>query len=1036
MSSSQITSGSEKKSNSIIDGRLLSQSVVIKRVQDENEDIAAMESVISKIKQSGLFKLGCQHSDIYDESLVEEFYQEASVRFRSDKKGGDVAGIYATVRGVEICINRRLLKDLFSLPSSGLKLEELETFGSEDLLTSFWCIFIGDTSDTKVHPSCNKKRFTLPFLYLHEFCCRVVENRTGAFDMCTNLRFRMMVAIMANEPVNWCQVILKRLQEEVSKPLTQKKSFGLILNNIFSCLDVPFAQDSKKIGSGKFIGGYKPTSYNKSITPADRPSIPEIPLADASVDQTADHTAVKSQKRKHRKSPRVAPQQKKRKLKKAMKSKPTAVSAPTVEEHLEDLLEDQTADGIDGKDSASAFPESVAISPVRVSTPAQDPSPNRVPTPARDPSPNRAPTPVRTPSSEQDPTPVPDPNPTVIPIPVRSPSPTQIINDSLLSIQVEDAYERFLQWKSFRLAVRDLLYNWEDWEVEERFVMEVTGSSDVAYLIHSDNSLCHELIMKFHIAQAEASRKGKTTAPDAMSSSSSDDSDNDDDALQAGLRMSREDADYTAFRSFQASEGQGTSIDQISPTPQVQDEEILQEAPIPVQPDTIQQAELVAEDESRAIPHEEAVPLPDQADAERQQEDSVPPVPLSTETQPQPHAANLSTDAQASPCSQPIVVSTPEDHSVYPTQHAALLMLPGLEEQVARPGSPRSEIKKDSFAALGSHTVFIQDAVDVLRKIERALDWLNVSATEELGSTKSVLSNVAEALQALPQVLKVALSNIQQRKQELLEKEQAKYRTFEVRTAIALKESGTKLTGHDKNLDNLSLSLQTLAGKFSNIEEKQEDVVNLIHSIDSHVSEIHARKGEEESREAARRWRRQKEAELEAALEDDITAAINRLGSQRQGYRVSGTRPEFHDPNVPWKQLVSAPNETRLPTDRQPSPEEIKQWKKNELMRYFVKLIKESTIFDRCKTLSEAATEFTARLEKGVLPLQLTMISKHKKGDRISHPEDWILSYDKSYEGRAIYLNRGRDALVNWWKHTEFDPSKHRPWRHDDQYRR
>ncbi|KAL6536777.1 hypothetical protein OROMI_026358 [Orobanche minor] len=130
MSSSQITSGSEKKSNSIVDGRLFSQSVVMKRVQDENEDIAAMESVISKIKQAGLSKLGCQHSDLYDESLVEEFYQEASVRFHSDKKGGDVAGIYATVRGVEICINRRLLKDLFSLPSSGLKLEKLETFGS------------------------------------------------------------------------------------------------------------------------------------------------------------------------------------------------------------------------------------------------------------------------------------------------------------------------------------------------------------------------------------------------------------------------------------------------------------------------------------------------------------------------------------------------------------------------------------------------------------------------------------------------------------------------------------------------------------------------------------------------------------------------------------------------------------------------------------------------------------------------------------------------------------------------------------------
>ncbi|KAL6552883.1 hypothetical protein OROHE_008247 [Orobanche hederae] len=66
--------------------------------------------------------------------------------------------------------------------------------------------------------------------------------------MCTNMRFRMMVAIMFGEPVNWCQVILKRLQEEVSKPLSQKKSFGLLLTNIFSCLDVPFAIHSKKIG--------------------------------------------------------------------------------------------------------------------------------------------------------------------------------------------------------------------------------------------------------------------------------------------------------------------------------------------------------------------------------------------------------------------------------------------------------------------------------------------------------------------------------------------------------------------------------------------------------------------------------------------------------------------------------------------------------------------------------------------------------------------------------------------------------------------
>ncbi|KAL6542465.1 hypothetical protein OROMI_024067 [Orobanche minor] len=105
-------------------------------------------------------------------------------------------------------------------------------------------------------------------------------------------------------------------------------------------------------------------------------------------------------------------------------------------------------------------------------------------------------------------------------------------------------------------------------------------------------------------------------------------------------------------------------------------------------------------------------------------------------------------------------------------------------------------------------------------------------------------------------------------------------------------------------------------------------------------------------------------------------------------------------------------------------------------MRYFVVLFKESTIFDRCKTLAEDVTEFIARLEKGNLPLHLSMRSKHRKVDRVTHPEDWILSYDKSYEEIAIYQNRGQDALVNWWKNTEHDPNRQRPWRHEHQFRR
>ncbi|KAL6579419.1 hypothetical protein OROMI_009635 [Orobanche minor] len=175
----------------------------------------------------------------------------------------------------------------------------------------------------------------------------------------------------------------------------------------------------------------------------------------------------------------------------------------------------------------------------------------------------------------------------------------------------------------------------------------------------------------------------------------SNDSDGDDDAFQAGLRMSREEAQESELRSTLASQGQGTSKDHSSPQPQeeVAEEKIQEESVLPDQPEENQQAEIITPDESRAIPQEDSVPLTDQADAERQQEDSVHPVPSSTETQvpeataPQDEAlqqpaSEPSTDAPVSPSAQHMVEVIPEDCLIYPTPHAALLMLIGPEEHV------------------------------------------------------------------------------------------------------------------------------------------------------------------------------------------------------------------------------------------------------------------------------------------------------------------------------------------------------------------
>ncbi|KAL6516222.1 hypothetical protein OROGR_019527 [Orobanche gracilis] len=152
-------------------------------VNKEGEDEMTMNFVINKLKNQGIYQFGLLRTEVYDEKMVEEFYQEAK----------------------------------------------------------FW---------------------------------------TGAFEMCTGLRYRMMVAIMTGEPVNWCQIILKRLQEEVAKPATQKKSFGLVLNNILALSGVHIGDDAKSIGSGKFIGGMRRVAYNKTLLHASRPACISMPVAE------------------------------------------------------------------------------------------------------------------------------------------------------------------------------------------------------------------------------------------------------------------------------------------------------------------------------------------------------------------------------------------------------------------------------------------------------------------------------------------------------------------------------------------------------------------------------------------------------------------------------------------------------------------------------------------------------------------------------------------------------------------------------------
>ncbi|KAL6550399.1 hypothetical protein OROMI_020887 [Orobanche minor] len=718
MASSQTSSRSQKR-DQIIDGRLFSRSTVIDRIISEVEDDDNMEKIISKIEEQGLYRLGRSHPELYDELIVEEFYRVATVKAHSRKHGGEIISISASVQNISICINQDLLVSMFGLPSNGLTMEELESFGSDELLTAYWGLFTGKSSNKDVHPSCPKKKFCLPFVFLHDFCCRIIKKRTGPFDTCTNLRFIMMIAILYGEKVNWSQIVLKRLSEEVLKPHSQKKSFGLLLNNILTRSGVRQSKYAKKIGTGKFIGGFKPSAYHQAGLTANRPFLNQMPSA---------------------KNPRGSPLVEKKKHKKASKSKtrgtvtdpviikdvPAAQPAdhqtegetPVVESITsQPILPEPTASnnhifaGLENLSESTAHIESFVSSPVRVPIPEQDPTLHRVPSPSRDPTPDRVPTPVKDSSPIQDPTPVEDPIPTVNPIPVRSPSPAA---QSILK-QVEQDFARFIQWKSYRTAPYDVLFNWKDWKEEEQFILKVTDSKEILLMFLMNNEECKELIFSHYFDQ-DNSRSTHSVQPDST--------------------------------------------------------------PVPV-----------------AVSEE----------AERQQEPEPTPVPVSLEPKPS-HVAALTS--------------------------------------IRRPESPRSVARKEQLNALGRQSLFLQDAVEALYQVGKEMDWLNLTASKEMESTKVELSKIAEAFSTLPKDLKEAFAIFQKLEEQLLLEEQSQLRTVESKTVAILEYTDSRISDHDAKIHAMAKVISSLDEKLAKFKEQQDNVLKVLRSIDHTVSELNARKGE------------------------------------------------------------------------------------------------------------------------------------------------------------------------------------------------
>ncbi|KAL6536024.1 hypothetical protein OROHE_012868 [Orobanche hederae] len=768
-----------------------------------------MERIIIKLEEQGLYRLGRSHTEMYDEQIVEEFYHDASVKVFSRKHGGGVSNISATIQGISICIDHDLLKSMFGLPSDGLTMEELASFGSDELLTTYWGLFTGSSSNTDVHPSCSKKKFCLLLVYLHDFCCRIIECRTGAFETCTNIRFRMMIAILCGEKVNWSQILLKRLSEEVLKPQSQKKSFGLLLNNILTCCGVRQSKNAKKIDPEKYNGGCKPSAYHQAGLSARRPFMNLLPSSKnpRGVSKKTSKAEESSKKRKRSVSDSKSPLTEKKKHKKASKHKSRCTVTDPVT--IDDLPSVQPADhqtqgettvvqsstslpvdpepiasmndhifaGLENLIESAAHIESIASSSVRIPIPEQDPTFHRVPSTSRDPTPDRVPTPVRDPSSIQAPIPVEDPIPTVNPIPVRSPSPlAQSFNN-----QVEQAFTRFVKWKLYSTAPYDVLFNWKEWKDEEQFILEVTDSKEILLLILREDQQCKELILSYYL-----------------------------------------DLNHSRLNEHNYSES-------IHP---VQHDSTL--VPVAVSADH--------EESSHAIPHEDQVPLPEQAIGERQQESEPSPVSLSAEPEGIHHAAASSS--------------------------------------IRRPNSPCTEARKEQLNSLGRQSVFIQDTVEALYQVGKEMDWLNLTASEEMASVKVEMTRIAEALGILLQDLKDDFAKFKHLEEQSLLEEQSKLRVVESQTVAVLEYTGSRISDHDAKIHEMAKVIIFLDEKLAKFEEQQESVLKVLRSIDHSVSELNARKGDGHSDTNREPAQRSSDQELQARR------------SEHDSTRRSSSRPE------------------------------------------------------------------------------------------------------------------------------------------------
>ncbi|KAL6547455.1 hypothetical protein OROMI_023176 [Orobanche minor] len=127
------------------------------------------------------------------------------------------------------------------------------------------------------------------------------------------------------------------------------------------------------------------------------------------------------------------------------------------------------------------------------------------------------------------------------------------------------------------------------------------------------------------------------------------------------------------------------------------------------------------------------------------------------------------------------------------------------------------------------------------------MDWLNLTASEEIESAKVEMTRIDKAFSTLPQDLKEAFAKFQHLEEQSMLEEQSKLHSIESQTVAVLEYTDSRISDHDAKISEMAKFITSFDEKLAKFQEQQDNVLKVLRSIDHTVSELNARKGEGQS---------------------------------------------------------------------------------------------------------------------------------------------------------------------------------------------